>query len=508
MGITVLPDWGKDLGQSLAQAGSGISKIIDPLLDFHTKFAEQAAANPEIEDNLAGHAFVNEGDLGPAAKFIPKKILADIKDRASKGLVPPEFFKTKAGIDVGRMERDPNGEVSPEQIAKLKPYGGFTNQEWYDLGRAKIAGQSIGSTSEDLAMAPMAKLLGKIKTEEAQNILAYRAALTPAQRETMDAFKYDELFRFNMRVQADTNMMNSRDEAEFNRWSKESDQRYGYWLSEHYGGGDPQDWVRWRHDSALRDKVKEHMASGQMTDEDNRFAEIDRLDQARSVRLNSLEMSRLSALMDNAKDKINGNPQKKIKPADEGYRGALLTRLNVDLADYASTTKTQPMQAFYGNLYDLKKKPLGPEKESKRKGIGGPFETFSQEEVEQMKAQAKAKENRLHVVVNPYTPNAKEVDPNDVSDMLDASVKTTSQQSTQENPVTHNPQVPQQPGKTEVVEPQHPATSDEVIGAAKQRYTVIRDSMTKAGIPKDEARKRAAQTVEQIFNIDLTKGQQ
>src|SRR5205807_6521394 len=258
------PDWGKDLGESLAGLGKGVSHIIDPLVDFHTKFAEQYAANPEMGDNLAGHAFVNEGDLGAAEKFIPKKILADIKSKAAKGNVPPEFMKMKAGIDVGRMERDPQGNISPEQIAKLKPYGGFTNQEWYDLGRAKIAGESVGATAEGLAKAPIAKLLSSVPAEEARGFLNWRASLTDAQKLTVDAFKYDELLRFNMRVQADNDMMNARDAAEFRRQSALADERMGYWETEPNGGGDPTDWVTWMHNSKLRDKVKQDIASGQM----------------------------------------------------------------------------------------------------------------------------------------------------------------------------------------------------------------------------------------------------
>ena len=491
----MLPDWGKDLGESLAGLGKGVSHIIDPLVDFHTKFAEQYAANPEMGDNLAGHAFVNEGDLGAAEKFIPKKILADIKSKAAKGNVPPEFMKIKAGIDVGRMERDPQGNISPEQIAKLKPYGGFTNQEWYDLGRAKIAGESIGATSEGLAQAPMAKLLGSIKTEEARNILAYRAGLTPAQKQTMDAFKYDELLRFNMRVQADNDMMNARDAAEFRRQSALADERMGYWETEHNGGGDPTDWVTWMHNSKLRDKVKQDIASGQMDEEDNKFAEINRLYQARDSRINSLEQTRLNTLINSTSDRISGNSQKKIKPADESMRGELLTRLNVDLAHYAASSNTDPVQAFYGNLYQLKKSPIGKEEDHEKLQKKLEYGEYHRK----IKEQGKAKENRLHYVANPYTPNAKEVDPNDVSDMLSNSVNNADKQAAQDHPVQ------QQPVKSEQVTPPHTATSDDIIKAARERYTVVRDTLVKSGMSKADAQKRAAFVTDSIFNTHLSQ---
>ncbi len=473
MGITVLPDWGKELGRSLGEAGKGISEMIDPFIDFHTKFTEEAAANPEMIPKLAGQAYVNEGDLGPAEKFIPKKILADIKDRASKGLVPPEFFKRKAGIDVGRMKRDSTGEVTPEEIASLKPAGGFSNQEWYDMGKASIAGESIEGTSKGLAGAPFAKpvatsqagaeiaknnlslVMDKLKGEQLQTYVQYRAGLAPADKQTLDNLDVDEAVRFQARIQADKEMLKARDEAEFNRWSKESDQRMGYWMAEHNGGGDPEDWVRWMHDSKLRDKVKNDVASGQLDDEDRQFSEINRLYGARSARMNSLEITRMSGLIEGAKDRINGNIKKGIKPATEGMRGELLTRLNVDLSAYAATAGTKPIQAFYGNLYDIKSKPLGAEKDLQKKAMTSPF--ITQEREEEMRKQEKAKENRF------------------------------------------------QPSGTQTVSPPKPATSEDVINAARARYIVVRDSLTRSGVPLAEAQKRAASVTDSIFNIGLSK---
>ena len=396
------------------------------------------------------------------------------------------------------MERDPQGNISPEQIAKLKPYGGFTNQEWYDLGRAKIAGESVGATAEGLAKAPIAKLLSSVPAEEARGFLNWRASLTDAQKLTVDGFKYDELKRFNDRIAAETNLMNAKDALELKRWSLESDQRMGYWMAEHNGGGDPTDWIRWMHDSKLRDKVKNDAASGQMDDEDNKFAEINRLYQARDSRINSLEQTRLNTLINSTQDRITGNPQKKIKPADESMRGELLTRLNVDLSHYAASSNTDPVQAFYGNLYQLKKSPIGKEEDHEKLQKKLEYGEYHRK----IKEQERAKENKLHYVANPYTPNAKEVDPNDVSDMLNSSVNAADKQAAQDHPIS---QVQQQPVRSEQVTPPKPAASTDVINAARSRYTVVRDTLIKSGMSKADAQKRAAFVTDSIFNTHLSQ---
>jgi hypothetical protein len=508
MGITVLPDWGKELGRSLGEAGKGISEIIDPLVDFHTKFAEEAAANPEMVEKLAGHAFVNEGDLGPAAKFIPKKILADIKDRASKGLVPPEFFKRKAGIDVSRMKRASTaGEVTPEEIASLKPYGGFSNQEWYDMGKSAIVGESVAGTAHGLAGAPyapslaksgagaeiaknnLAIVMDKLHGDQLQTYIQYRAGLDETNRQILDNLDVDEAVRFQARIKADKDMMESRNAVELKRQSELMDERMGYWMAEHNGGGNPKDWQEWMGNNKLREKVKNDAASGQMDEEDNRFAEVNRLYQARDARINSLEMSRLNNLISSAQERILGNPKKGIKPDDETLRGARLTRLNVDLAHYAAATNTKPIQAFYGNLYQIKSKPIGEPEEREKLEKTLPY----QEVHRKMAAQERAKQNTLHYVVSPRTKDAQEVDPKDVSDMVETSTSSASQAV---------PQTPQ-PSGTSVVSPPKPATSEDVINAARSRYIVVRDSLTKSGVPLNEAQKRAAAVTESIFNLKL-----
>lgn len=508
MGITILPDWGKGLGQALGEAGKGISEMIDPLLDFHTKFAQEAAANPQMVENMAGHAFVNDGDLGVAEKFIPKKILADIKERASKGNVPPEFLKRKAGIDVSRMKRtSTTGDVTPEEIATLKPIGGFSNQEWYDLGKSAIAGESIEGAARGFAGAPIAKplaagelaksnlslVMDKLKGEELQSYIQYRASLPASDRQTLDGLDVSEALRFQARIKADREMMQARNAEEFARWSKEADLRMGTWWSEHTGGGDPEDWMRWLHDPKLRDKVHSDIASGQMDDEDRQFSEINRLYQARDARMNSLEMSRLNNLIQGTTDRINGNAKKGIRPADEFMRGEMLTRLNLDLSHYAETTKSKPMQAFYGNLYQLKKKPIGEPEDREKLQKNLPYQDY----LHKVREQDRAKENRLHFVANPFTKDAKEVDPNDVSDMLQSDTQGASSQIPT--------QPAQQPVTATTVEPPRPATSEDIINAARARYIQVRDTLLKTGMKPEDARKRAAFVTDSIFNTQLSK---
>src|SRR6266699_1563825 len=121
MGISVVPDWGEAVGKALSGLGERLAGSKDPYLDFHTKLREAMATNPEILEKLAGHAYLNEGSLGPAERLLPKDVLQQARARASSGQVMPEFIKQKAGRDVVHATK-------PEE---LKPPGGYTQREWW-----------------------------------------------------------------------------------------------------------------------------------------------------------------------------------------------------------------------------------------------------------------------------------------------------------------------------------------------------------------------------------------
>ena len=83
--------------------------------------------------------------------------------------------------------------------------------------------------------------------------------------------------------------------------------------------------------------------------------------------------------------------------------------------------------------------------------------------------------------------------------MLSNSVNNADKQAAQDHPIQ------QQPVKSEQVTPPHTATSDDIIKAARERYTVVRDTLVKSGMSKADAQKRAAFVTDSIFNTHLSQ---
>src|SRR5258706_317809 len=130
MGVTVLPDFGAQLGQALARLGSASADIVNPHREFQDKFREAASANPEIIQKLA--------DLTLTNTFLPKiytRLLPrDVLDAVFSTEPSPEAYKQKAAMDRAAL---------------------LTNDQRLALGGSVLTGQSATEAAKELVQAPV-----------------------------------------------------------------------------------------------------------------------------------------------------------------------------------------------------------------------------------------------------------------------------------------------------------------------------------------------------------------
>src|SRR5882762_7768713 len=78
MGVTVLPDWGPELGKALGTLAQGIRHAIDPEREFKKKFSEAVTTNPDLAQHLTDYAHINGGLPPEITKYIPRVFLNSI----------------------------------------------------------------------------------------------------------------------------------------------------------------------------------------------------------------------------------------------------------------------------------------------------------------------------------------------------------------------------------------------------------------------------------------------
>lgn len=476
---TVLPDWGVELGKSIGQALSGIARIKDPDLDFHEKFRQAITTNPEILDNLAGEAFLNNGQVA-SSHLIPRDVLAQVQKRASKGNVSPEFIKKKAAQDV----------VHASSPTQLHPPGGYTQQEWWDLGRAANTGESVGGAASGLATAPHAAAVAdaqaKNTLDEASLQGDQRAALYsyltshPQDREAILAMGGEQGLRFIMQLQKDKEMVQLRNDADMARFNAEQTSIAARYNAERLGGNF-DDWKTYMTSPDTMTKIHERAARGELSEDDQRLLDIEHRAKSRDTRWESITFHRIwdniNSLSSNLLTKHKG---RKLTP---GLVGGALTAINIGLNEYHGWTGTR-IQAFWGDLYKL-----GAVKMPKKQG---PFTPGFEEDYTK---------NTLHYVLNPGTPEAKVLTPDELGLMMesDAQGKQTTPAPANSNNGSPQPSRPAAANGTTQIGPTRPATQVDMLRAKESRWNMVNDSLTKAGVPKDSAARRATAIVEALF---------
>lgn len=360
----VLPNFGEQLGKDIAGLGEGLAHIIDPMIDFHTKFRSAIAENPEILQKLTDYAYLNKGDLGPAGKYIPKdvresvvKAQPSIDAREHKGLmdafdsIDPET--RKIFLQARSMHTDPlKMTTDPIVIKNIKGAMEKYPQLGEFAGVKALTGEGPGAVSKDQMVAE----LGPRAREY------YYTKMTDEERQAAAADEYgllkDKHFQASLDARYDLFKLRS-----LNRVDHIHETEANTWYNKSGGVGSPDLWEKYLYDPKIKDRITK-LKSGQggvLTEDDQDYLQIDR---ARKEAGGQFERAHSKASVDfvrNLFDHISGNEGKKIDPDNENDRAIDLHALNGEL-NYLGL----PYQAMFGQAPPT----------SEKKGGGSIFHPF------------------------------------------------------------------------------------------------------------------------------------
>lgn len=392
----VLPNFGEQLGKDIAGLGEGLAHIIDPMIDFHTKFRSAIAENPEILQKLTDYAYLNKGDLGPAGKYIPKdvresvvKATPSIEARQHRGLteafdsIDPEdrqlFLRARAmGVSPIELTADPikvkGIKAAMEKHPQLAEFAGIET----------LTGKGPGAVSEDELVAEMAPAARE-----------FWAKLSPDEKQMTAAAKNGLLGDIHFQESLQYRKERSQERVDHYQDS-EANSRFNI-----SGGiGSPDGWKKLLYDPRTKARL-EKLKSGQggpLTDDDMELLQMDRAKKEMSAAVERIHNKASTLTLRDAYEHINGNEKKGIAPDDETNRAIDLHAINGEL-----NYRGLPYQAMFGQAPPT----------SEKKGGGSIFHPFD-------------KYNKRVRFINIKT--KEEADPEQVLQKLEADDRLTGSQ--------------------------------------------------------------------------------
>lgn len=317
-GIPVAPDWGAALGKAFEGLGSGLEHIADPQVDFHTAFRQAVAENPAIIQNLTDYAHMNNGDLGPGAKLIPK----DLQTQILKG-TPTAAARVHKAVTDQLATRLPQ---HPEEVAAA--------------ASKAVTGENPGAFAEDQTVAGLqpatVDFLNSVKADDQKH------GTNNYQR--IAAQKYglleDQHFQESIAARRDYISMHQQDRVDHFQESEANS-----WFNKTGGAGSPDIWRDYLYNPTTQQRASK-LLSGEMSPTNDRDRELIQIATAHNSADTEYQRTHLKAstlFAQSVYKQIVGDPDKKILPADENTRPGLIHTLNQEFA-----YEGKPVQAVYG----------------------------------------------------------------------------------------------------------------------------------------------------------------
>lgn len=355
MGVTVLPDWGPQLAQALAQLGSAVGTIANPYGEVREQFRRAAIANPKLIQNLADFTYENSYLPQSMVKLIPR----DILDSIFAAEPSPEAYRRKqASLAAGKLSPEQATSIGQSELTGLAP-----TTAAIQLGQASLVPsvlqQAPGTEPTTLAEAGIQRTLGGLTAgQEAADRI--KARLGPVaqqfldrakqydaehhtdfyQRMAADAFGLldDEQYRMSM---ADRLLL--MDERQQDRLEAIHEHAGIAWFNKSGGVGDPDLWVKLLYDPKTQKRVEEIRSTGPKTPEDRELLQMQSYREGRGQAMERADYMASVMTRDKMFEFINGNPAKRILPDDDTRRPGDIAALNAELA-----RERTPFEAYWG----------------------------------------------------------------------------------------------------------------------------------------------------------------
>lgn len=359
MGVTVLPDWGPELGKALGTLVQGIRHAIDPQREFKKKFSEAATSNPDLLQNLTDYVHIN-GSLPPEiTKFIPKDLLDNIMINEPS----PDAIRSREAIRAAsRLSTNQRTVLGQSALTGLPPVSAASQLEIAPEVH-RLAGQPPGTPPSTLAEAGgQHAISGLTAGNEAADRL--KATLAPDAQRWLDTLKqydsahgtdyylktvagnYDLLQSEQFRLTMEDRLMYMRLRQQ-ERLDLLHEHEANFWVNDSGGMGSPDLWKYLLYDPKAQGRVQEIRSTGPRNAED---ADLLRMQNYRETKGSAHERAlyRSSVVMrDTMIDNINGNAAKRILPDDDSKRPVDLAALNSELVREGT-----PIEAYWGQSPD------------------------------------------------------------------------------------------------------------------------------------------------------------
>lgn len=356
MGVTVLPDWGAQLGKALSQLGSGIADIKDPYLDFKDKFKQaDISSGGKLSQGLTDYNYINGYIPSAISRMIPKDLLnaALINEPSPNALKEHEAqraFRALSGSQRVSLGQGTLLGTSPANAAVqlrvpdvINQVPGTVPQTLSEAGAQRlVSGMSAGSEAADAikaGMAPAAQtwlnLTQQYDAEHGTNYYLRTAA------QAYDLLQ-DEQWR--MTLQDRMALMNERQQ---DRLDVLHEHEANWWLNKSGGLGSPDLWKKLLYDPKMQDRLDSIRQTGPKTAEDRDLWQMQLYREGAGSNAERASYMASVVTRDKMIEYINGNPSKRTPPDDDSRRPGDIAALNAELI-----RENTPFEAYWGKSPD------------------------------------------------------------------------------------------------------------------------------------------------------------
>lgn len=365
MGVTVLPDWGPELGRSLGTLFQGIRHAIDPEREFKKRLTEAVAGgNTDIPQHLTDYFYINGSLPDEITKFIPKDLLNNIyiNDPSPDAIRAKAAISASRGLDSGQTNALGQGvltgmspvraavdlEVAP-QIHRLagQPPGTMPTTLSEAGGQRAISGLSAGNEAVDslkASLAPAAQgYLDDLKQKDAENAAAGHP--TNYYQRTA-AEQYDLLRDEHFRMTIDDRLMFMRLRQQ-DRLDAIAEHEANYWVNKSGGMGSPDLWRYLLYDPKAQQRIQDIRSTGPKNADDAALLRMQNYRESNGANAERAFYTQSVVQRDKLLDAINGNAGRRIMPDDDSRRPSDIAALNSEL-----TREGTPLEAYWGTSPD------------------------------------------------------------------------------------------------------------------------------------------------------------
>lgn len=344
MGVSILPDYGQQLGEALAKLGAAGADIINPRHEFQAAFRRAAAADHSIIQRLS--------DLTLTSGYLPsmymKLLPRDVLDSIFATEPSPAAYKQRAAARAaGELTPEQNRTVGQGELLGMSPVAAASElqvaprvPEVANMNPADIptTAAAQGAARAVSGLTGPQLQAGGLQGELIRDAGTFLSRLTPKEREAIGADASVEGLMNNRHFMESLALQRELHRASRAREADNIAERYRYLsandLRDETGVGNVEDWRTYLYDARARQHAMD-AAAGKVdaNDTDVRLLEIDRAHKLIGPTKRRLMLNRTSQAMKDLEDHINGRGTYKGGAAGDDVRPRYIQELNALLQE-------------------------------------------------------------------------------------------------------------------------------------------------------------------------------